>query len=576
MGTSLFDPAQLGPSDIAKLIDTLRSQGSPNALGMAHQLPAMRSVANAPTAHMLPAMVSSAPAPGMAHTLPTMHSSATASAPMETPSAITALLQTLVGPAGMTPSAGPGAMGGAGPTAAALPGGPPVMQTGAPSPAPSGPPPISIGGQSMPGPMAAPLPAPTAPEQPHMLHRIAGLLSSLGSGIRDFGAPADAKGYDGLLSPDDIQAAKPGFLARLSSIAPDAPSPGQQYHANLDNIVKMRQLASATAEHARVLQSRREMATRFQLPPNPTIDDIRTNLAQQYAWAMAHGDEETMKDVGSRLSSIFAAPKPDVTKVLGPGSALVGPHGEMLASTAPVPKAPLPGTPEWKMAEDFKASLAAKYRVEPTQIIQGVDDSGQPKFFMVPKHGGAPTPIDGMAPKVTVKNENAQQELTRARAEAAVSEMNNGASYMHEFEQKLASGQAKIGNAGQILGSIANTFTHDDPASKAIQNSALSALNKTNPDLARYIRRALSFAEGESMISSRPSDFRTRMSAFLSAVSNGATPDMISDIESRRNSILTPLNRIYAQPSSGSRAPTAAPSAGRKIVVNGKTYTVPH
>lgn len=410
--------------------------------------------------------------------------------------------------------------------------------------------------QAMAGPQAAPMPAQQQPSVPvSLMDRV---KQNLG-GLLHTDAPA---GYEGLLSPQEIQSADPGKLVALFG-SRGGQSPTDRYRANLDNIVKMKQLAASAVEQRRLIDNRRAIEAKYPLPQNPTLDDIRNNLALRYNAYIGAGDAEMAKDIGSRLTSVFAAPKPDVNKVLAPGSALVGPHGEVLATTPGAPKAPLPGSPEWKAAEEFKAQLAAKYRVDPQQILQGVDENGDPAFFRVPKNGGPPEKIGGMAPRVTVKTENAQQELTRARAEAAVSEMNSGVKVMQDFENKLKSGQAKIGNVGQIVGSIANTFTHDDPASKAIQNTALTVLNKSNPEFARYIRRALSFAEAESMISSRPSDFRTRMSAFLSSVANGADPSMIDDIASRRDAILNPLNRIYSQKGASPAPRTVAPPAAK-------------
>lgn len=155
--------------------------------------------------------------------------------------------------------------------------------------------------------------------------------------------------------------------------------------------------------------------------------------------------------------------------------------------------------------------------------------------------GQAGAPIAESKPGAT-RIESAMNTAAKARLEAAVSEMNNAHAGMAAYEQELKAGTANINGLQQFAGRVANSFTHDDPLSMTIQSGALAALNRTNPKLARYIRRALSFAEGESMISQRPSDFRTKMAAFLSAAASGASPEMIADIESRRTSILNPLN----------------------------------
>jgi hypothetical protein len=163
--------------------------------------------------------------------------------------------------------------------------------------------------------------------------------------------------------------------------------------------------------------------------------------------------------------------------------------------------------------------------------------------------------------------------------------MNNAHKGMEEYENALRNGTANINGLQQFASRVANSFTHDDPVSMTIQSGALATLNRTNPELARYIRRALSFAEGESMISQRPSDFRTKMSAFLSAAASGASPEMIHDIEQRRTSILDPLNRTVqpgptkaSAPSSGDvdlRQPASKVGAKKTYTYGGVTYEVP-
>lgn len=199
----------------------------------------------------------------------------------------------------------------------------------------------------------------------------------------------------------------------------------------------------------------------------------------------------------------------------------------------------------------------------PTNIFTpGVSATGTPTIFTGHNKGDPSLTDTGVGKPQTLRIESATNTAAKARLEAAVSEMNNAHTGMAEYENALASGKASIHGLEQIVGRAGAAFTHDDPASIAIQSATLSALNRSNPDLARYIRRALSFAEGESMISQRPSDFRTKMSAFLSQAASGASPEMIHDIQSRRTSILTPLNNTVKP----SVAPAHAPAvpAGQK------------
>ena len=152
------------------------------------------------------------------------------------------------------------------------------------------------------------------------------------------------------------------------------------------------------------------------------------------------------------------------------------------------------------------------------------------------------------------REENATQLASRARTVAGISDMNTADAGMGSYEAKLANGTASIDGLDQITGRMANSFTHDDPLSQTLQSATLSILDRSNPELARYLRQGLTFAEGESMISQRPSDFRTKMATFLSTAASGASKDQIADIQHRRKNMLNRLNPLF--PESGAAAGT--------------------
>lgn len=245
------------------------------------------------------------------------------------------------------------------------------------------------------------------------------------------------------------------------------------------------------------------------------------------------------------------APAPKAELVVPQGSTVLGGDRKpIFENPKPVePKNPIMGSPEWEKAQRFKASLAPQDKT----LVQIADPGDPSKSIYVPRDKAI-----GKNAKQTLKFESATNTAAQARLEAAVSEMNNAHSNMGQFEESLKNGTRKINAPSQLLGRVANAFTHDDPLSQLTQSGALSALNATDPELARYIRRGLSFAEGESMISQRPSDFRTKMAAFLSAAASGASPEMIGDIQGRRQAILDPLNRVVT-PDGGGRSGTPPP-----------------
>lgn len=145
------------------------------------------------------------------------------------------------------------------------------------------------------------------------------------------------------------------------------------------------------------------------------------------------------------------------------------------------------------------------------------------------------------------REENATQLASRARVVAGIADMNTADAGMLPYETKLMNGTASIDGLNQITGRMANAFTHDDPFSQTLQSTALSILDRVNPELARYLRQGLTFAEGESMISQRPSDFRTKMAAFLSTAASGASKDLVLDIQHRRKNMLTRLNPLFPE-----------------------------
>lgn len=200
-----------------------------------------------------------------------------------------------------------------------------------PQPGPGGPPPDGAAGAPQ-----MPMAPPAAQPQPGMLDRIKGHLSGL-LHMGDADVPA---GYadSGLLTPGELKSAQPGLKGLLGAITTLRPMPGDQYKQNLNQIIQMHQLAAGVGEHQRVMAARANMANLFTPQPNETEDQTRQRLAQMYSYAMAHGDEETMKDVGATLRGIMTAPKLQPNQVVAPGGSVVGPNGKMLYQSSPLDK----------------------------------------------------------------------------------------------------------------------------------------------------------------------------------------------------------------------------------------------
>lgn len=346
--------------------------------------------------------------------------------------------------------------------------------------------------------------------------------------------------HSGLLSPGEVQSAKPGFMQILAH--------SDSYRKNLDNILKMKQYATQVAELNRVHGVRQDMAKMFAGGPNEDHTATMGRLEKMFAYAVTNGDMETADKLKGVIAEMAIPNK----------TADAAPH------TLPTSQGIMQWNPATKKYEPTGFKSPDRAEPQPSIVSAAMPNAdgspGTPTYFRVPKDGGPATPIEGIVPHPGSSAQNAQNMAAEALLRSSVSEMTNADQFMKSYEADLASGKKSINGLAQFMGGIGNSFTHDDPASRAIQNVALTALNKVNPDLARYIRRGLSFAEGEAGISKRPSDFRTKMAAFLSTAASGASPDMISDIQGRRNSILTPLHNVLAD---HAKAP-AAPSSGRK------------
>lgn len=394
-----------------------------------------------------------------------------------------------------------------------------------------------------------PAPAPVAPMQPQAPQNLLGKVHDFIQNHLAGSAPAEYA-QTGLLSPQDLQAAKPGIF--------DVIAHQDAYRKNLDRVLQAKQIAQQVAEQKRLQDVRANMQSMFKQGDNEDHPATMARLEKMFAYAVQNGDMDT----ADRLKGVIA-------EMAIPAKSTAEPPPHTIATKT--------GIMQWdpSLKKFVPTGFQAPDRAEPTpQIIAAATPNadgtpGTPTYFRVPKDNGPATPIAGITPNPGSKSQNAQNMAAEALLRSSVSEMTNADKFMQSYEQDLASGKKSINGLAQFMGGIGNSFTHDDPASRAIQNTALTALNKINPDLARYIRRGLSFAEGEAGISKRPSDFRTKMAAFLSTAASGASPDMITDIQGRRASILNPLHQVLEEHPTGGgggkpRLTQAQYDAGRK------------
>jgi hypothetical protein len=150
----------------------------------------------------------------------------------------------------------------------------------------------------------------------------------------------------------------------------------------------------------------------------------------------------------------------------------------------------------------------------------------------------------------------AQARATQTLGEIGLTEMEQAHKTMLPIEADLKSGKIPLTGLDQFMRDVGNNFTADDMKSTAARAIALTRLGQVNPRMAEYARAGIQYAEGESKFDKRPSDFRTKMAEFLSTVPTGFTPQMVDNIQSRRDRMVTRARKTFGGTSS------VAPDAG--------------
>ena len=120
---------------------------------------------------------------------------------------------------------------------------------------------------------------------------------------------------------------------------------------------------------------------------------------------------------------------------------------------------------------------------------------------------------------------------------------------MAPFEAAASKDPSKFTGFEQFQTQFANDFAAGKITnlSAAERSAALVNLNKTNPDLAQYIRSGLYYAFGENELQQRPSDFRTKMSDYLATIGPAMNPAQIGQVSSMREESMKPAVEMAAR-----------------------------
>ncbi len=158
------------------------------------------------------------------------------------------------------------------------------------------------------------------------------------------------------------------------------------------------------------------------------------------------------------------------------------------------------------------------------------------------------------------------------RTLAGIAGLHTAHESMKPYEDTIAAGRAKFDGLDYYKTLMGKMYDSKGIVDPAIHATAMANLGSTNPDLALYLQNAELWALEESMLSNRPSDFRTKLDAFVSTLKPNSSGAMIHGIQNSREVRLggwdkaTPaleaqLNRVSGTPAGGGRAAGGAPVA---------------
>ena len=458
------------------------------------------------------------------------------------PSAVSALLASLTQQKpSVIPNAPPGMM---------PPNGGPVPQgPGMPPSAGQGPGQIQVGNMTAPA-------VPNAPAlnipQPSTVTGQQG--STWQDKIRNFLTGQAPAAYGNLLSPDEIQQAKPGIIESLLGGGIFAPLLGHaMYQRNLGQEVNMNQLTSQIqanraqmAENARILASRQKMGQLFPQTPGMPASQQKAQLIGMYNYAVSNGDTEMAKDIGARMNDMFKETTAATTPhVIGRGASLVGPDGKLLYNNPAEMKhqgaAVTYVSPDGKQYRAFFADQQAPPGWKPSVRASGAGAFGGTGFGS----GGI-----GMV----------------ARQYAAIAGMDNADAAMKPFEDAVQSGTANYTGLDYYKGMWSKMYDASGHIDPAVHASVYARLNQENPVLANYLASAEQWALEDSQLSGRPSDFRTKLDAYISAIGPNAQKSTIAQRQDFRRTRLKALADVSpAMKAMLDRAAGSDPNAGGGI-----------
>lgn len=421
-------------------------------------------------------------------------------------------------------------------------------------------------------------PAPTPQGSPSLFHRVlsnlAGIPRAIGHGISELErpqAPAEAQAavQAGLLTPEQVQAARPSFL---QSLALDHQPGGADaaYRQNIGGILGIAKLAQEAQQMRGIQQTRADIARLFPAPPNETPEQMDARLEGMYAYAVQHGDLDLAKSIGTVVQETVKRPKPEAKKSYEPKLFQDAQGG--LHFVAPEDNKALP--PDWKSVETAHAGVPQLFR-KPNGELD----------WVLP----GTTPPKGWKPEVTARTEfvqGMQQDRfdTRQTAQGA-----------KDYLAQIKPLRDRAAIVDQALVTLNDAAHNPDPAvRRTLYTSAVANFVQAADQKAQIRYQLLQYFKNniDPSIGGRWEVLKSRLlsgtlpqyslEAMLSHLSNlkRLTAD---EIEAQRNDLIKRRPDLDgALPETDSFFPTtpnapasAGAAGGKTITVNGKTFKVP-
>jgi hypothetical protein len=312
------------------------------------------------------------------------------------------------------------------------------------------------------------------------------------------------------------------------------------------------------------------------------------DLLQQIQLARQAQSDKMQRDlqqaqIGNYQSETAArlAPKPAEPFTLGKGQRRYGPDGKMVAEGAPEdPKAPLPGTPEWKAYKQWEYANAP----QGVTYIKGEGDQGQPQYFAGTTKGTPSLkPMDVNAPQTGKGSALSGITMqTMGRMGTSYNDLKQTIDEMEKMENDPKF-RSKLSAYSKSLMAGAETHPNADAhgaggfASNMLGQYASGLAQKSlDPDLNTYLNLKQRVGTAFTELLPRPNQQLLQIEKGLSGIDVGWNPQLMTGIQARRRGGLDVLANILSQQGmldesgnvtgthnpGGTRAPARAPEGG--------------